>query len=209
LSEFDSAEKEGDDFDDEGGELVDAASAIQRVQSLMQDGSIQQRMQQIQQQMSADAPPEVRAAEERMRSGRGTAADMQQYQAWAMQQMPKYMDDMRALLGGALGIQPARERPAARPQAHRQQTRAQRAEQRERLAALRPLLAAGESEEAVKDVLQRQAVFAEDTLAEFLPLIGINADYAHASYVYSRESTGTPLAAGGVPFAHDLRFERC
>jgi hypothetical protein len=158
--------------------------------------------------MSADAPPEVRAAQERMRSGRATPADMQQYQAWAMQEMPKYMADMKALLGGVLGIQaPGARKAAEKPAASRKVNRAERAAQRERLAALRPLFARGTTDEQVEEVLEKRAVFAEEILAEFLPLVGLSADYAYAGYAYAQES-GQPLAAGGVPFAHDLRYER-
>jgi len=204
LSEFDSAEGE-DDGDDGDEHMVQASVAIEKVQALMQDGGIQQRIQQIQQQMTADAPPEIRAAEERMRSGRATAADMQQYQTYAMQHMPKYMNEMKSLLAGIMGMSAA---PAKKSSAPHKLDRAQRAAQRERLAALRPILAAGVTDEQAEEVFKKRAVFAEEILAEFLPLIGLSADYAYASYVYSQEATGKPLAAGGDPFAHGLRFER-
>src|SRR5262245_34507834 len=123
TNEFDSAESEGDDLD--GGDLAASSAALAKVQALMQGGSFYQRMQQIQDQMAADAPPEVRAALERMRSGQMTPADIQQYQAWAMQQMPKYMEDVKSLLGGALGTpvspKPARKRRASKGQQKAQQ----------------------------------------------------------------------------------------
>ena len=176
VSEFDSAENEDDDDDGEAAATwCGRPRRSRRSRSLMQDGTIQQRMQQIQQQMSADAPPEIRAAEERHRTRQGTAADMQQYQAWAMQQMPKYMDEFKSLLGGALGMPPPchQASPPGRTQGQR---KAERAAQRERLDDLRPIFAAGTTDEQVQAVFERRAVFAEEVLAEFLPLVGISAD---------------------------------
>jgi len=211
TSEFDSAESAGGDFggdfgsgDFGSGDQVASGAAIQKVQALMQDGGLYQRMQEMQKQMLADAPPEIRAALERMQSGQGSAADMQQYQAWAMQQMPKYMEEVKSLLGGALGPGPA---PAAKPAKKRRATKAQQKARQTRLDQLRPILAEGTSDEQLQEVFEKQTVFAEDVLAEFLPLVGIPALYATFSYAYFDEAATNDLAAHGIRFAHHLRFE--
>jgi len=201
VSEFDSAENADDDED--SGDLVETGAAIAKIQSLMSDGTIQQRMQAIQAQMAAAAPPEIRAAETRIRSGQGTAADMHQYQAWAMQEMPKYMADMKALLGGALDLPKA----SAPKKSKRRTSKAERAAEKRRLDALRPILAAGVTDNEVQDVFEQQAVFAEDVLAEFLPLVTIPAFYANLSYGYLDESTPQELAGQGIQFVQHLRFE--
>ena len=201
VSEFDSAEGAGDDED--GGDLVEAGAAIAKIQALMSDGTIQQRMQAIQTQMAAAAPPEIRAAETRIRSGQGTAADMHQYQAWAMQEMPKYMADMKALLGGALDL----PQPSAPKRSKRKASRAERTARKKRLDALRPILAEGITDNEVQAVLDQQAVFAEEVLAEFMPLVNVSAFYANLSYRYLDESSPQELAGHGIRFVQHLRFE--
>src|SRR5262245_5006540 len=204
VSVFDSAEQQRDEAgdDDAGGGLVQATAAIAQIQALLKDGSIQQRMQQIQAQMLAAAPPEIRAAEERIRNRQGTPADMQQYQAWVMREMPKHTADLRALLSGALP-------QAAAPKAAAQQGAPPRpAAAPELLDELRPIVAAGISDEQVQAVLGKQAVFAEEVLAEFLPLVGIGSFYANLSYDYLEEASPAELAAEGIRFTQRLGFRR-
>jgi hypothetical protein len=206
VSEFDSDETD-DDFEDEelaGADLAAASSALQRVQSLMQDGSLYQRMQQVQDQMAADAPPEIKAALERIHSRQGTADDMQRYQAWAMQEMPKYVDSFKSLFGAELGLAaPSTSRPARK----RSATKAEQTAQRQRLDDLRPIFAAGTTDEQVQAAFERRAIFAEEVLAEFLPLVGINAFYANLSYSYLGDTRPQELAAQGIRLSQHLRFE--
>jgi hypothetical protein len=54
---------------------------------------------------------------------------MQQYQAWAAQEMPKYMADVKSLLGGLFNP----PRVAARKKPKRKPTKAERAAQQRRL----------------------------------------------------------------------------
>ena len=201
VSEFDSAEDADDDED--SGELVEAGAAIAKIQALMSDGTIQQRIHAIQAQMAATAPPEIRAAETRIRSGQGTAADMHQYQAWATQEMPKYMADMKALLGGALDLP-----KLSAPQTSKHRTsKAERTAQKQRRDALRPILAEGITDEQVQNVLDQQVAFAEEVLAEFMPLVNLPAYYANLSYGYLDESSPQELAGHGIRFVQHLRFE--
>ena len=72
---------------------------------------------------------------------------------------------------------------------------------------MRPLLAPGVTDEQVQDVFDKQAVFAEEVLAEFLPLLGIPDFYANLSCRYLEESGPEELADQGIRFLHDLRFE--
>src|SRR5262245_49436426 len=206
VSEFDSEERE-DDFDDEDyGDMVQSGPAIDQLQAMMRDGSFMQKMQEFQKQMFDNAPPNIREALSRMQSGQGTAADMQQYQGWAKQEMPKYTAQVRSLLGGALD--PFRVSPQAPPKkAKRKPTKAERAQQRRRLDPLRPILAAGVTDEQVQAVLDTQAVYAEEILAEFLPLIGIGTYYSNLSYRYLEEAGDDELAAENIRFVHHLRFE--
>jgi hypothetical protein len=121
--------------------------------------------------------------------------------------MPKYTAQVRSLLGGALD--PFRVSPKAprKKQSKRKPTKAERAEQRRRLDPLRPIFAAGVTDEQVQAVFDARAIFAEEILAEFLPLIGIGSYYSNLSYRYLEEVSVDELAAGNIRFVHHLRFE--
>jgi hypothetical protein len=193
-----------DDMDAE--ELGAMGDQLVNLQQMMQDGSFQQRMQEMTNQMLAAAPPEIRELESRMRTGQATPAEMQRYQAWAMQQFPKVQDQVRAMFGGALGVVGAspttgKSKPKAQP------SRKEKNAARKRLAALRPLFAAGITDEQVQAALDQRAVFAEETLAAFLPLLGIPAHYAYLDYRSLDETTPEELAAHGIRFIHHLKFE--
>ena len=206
VSEFDSDEGAGDD-DDYGDDLVEAGPAMAQLNALMQDGSLMQKMQEIHDRMSAAAPAEIREAEARIKSGRGTPADMQQYQAWAMQEMPKYTAEIKSLMGSALDPFRLAGKSAPKQKSKRKSTKAERAAQKKRLDQLRPLFAPGVTDDQVRDVLDKRAVFAEEVLAEFLPLLGIADFYANLSYRYLTESSTHELASHNIRFTHHLRFE--
>jgi hypothetical protein len=207
VSEFDSGE-EADEDDFDGGDLVEAGAAINQLQSLMRDGSVLQRFQEMQAKIMAAAPPEIRAAETRIKTGQGTAADMHQYQAWAMGEMPKHAAEMRQMLAGALNPLKAISAAGGARRKQRKLTKAERAAARERLGKLHPILADGVSDEDVQSVLDKRTTFAEDVLGEFLRLVGINDYYANLGYQYLDEMKPAQLAAHDIRFAQHLRFER-
>jgi hypothetical protein len=67
-------------------------------------------------------------------------------------------------------------------------------------------LAEDADEEGVEEVLGAHATFAEETLADFLPLVGIPGYYAYLSYGYLDESTPAELARQSIRFVHHLKF---
>jgi hypothetical protein len=207
VSEYDSEDDADDDEDYGDGDMVEAGPASAQLNALMQDGSIMQKMKTIQERMSAAAPPEIREAETRIKSGRGTPADIQQYQAWAMQEAPKYAAELRSLMGGALDPFRVASRPAATTKAKRKPTKTERAAQKKRFDPLRSVLATGVTDDQVQQIFDQRAVFAEEILAEFLPLLGIADFYANLSYRYLTESTTDELASHNIRFTHHLRFE--
>jgi len=174
----------------------------------MRDGSIMKKIQEMQAKMLADAPQEVRDAEARIKSGQGTAADMRQYQTWAMSEMPKHMAEMKQALAGALNPLKAISAATTRKKKQRRSTKAERAAERERLDRLRPLLVDGVTDEMVQTVLDKRSTFAEDVLAEFLPLVGIADYYANLGYQYLDETRPAELAAQNIRFVESLGFER-
>ena len=207
VSEFESGEGTGDDEDFDGGDLVDATAAIAQLQELMRNGSMMQKFQEMQAQILAAAPPEVREAEVRIKRGQGSAADMRLYQAWVMKEMPKHQAQLRSAISGLLNLPRIAPETRAKQKSGRKQTKAERAAEKQRLDSLRPLFVAGVSDEQVQEVLDKRTTFAEDVLAEFLPLLGIADFYANLSYRYLRGVKDGELATHNIRFVHDLRFE--
>jgi hypothetical protein len=212
VSEFESDQGADDDkdfdssdFDD--GDLVQASGAIAQLQALMRDGSVLQKFQEVQQQVLAGAPPEIRELEARLKRGQGTVADMQRYKAWALQEMPKHTAQFRSLLGEVLNV--ARVGPSAKSKgkSSRKRTKAQRAASKQRIDRLRPLLAPGITDKQVEDSLDKRDVFAENVLADFLPLLGISDFYANLSYRYLSGVNENELAAHNIHFIRHLAFE--
>jgi hypothetical protein len=207
VSEFESGVGAGDEEDYDDSEMVESGAAIAQLQNLMRDGSMLQKFQDMQAQMLAAAPPEVREAEVRIKHGQGTTADMQVYQAWTMKEMPKHQAQLRSAISGLFNLPRIVPETRARQKAGRKQTKAERAVEKKRLDSLRPLFGAGASDEQVQEVLNKQATFAEDVLAEFLLLLDISEFYANLSYRYLRGAKDSELAAHNIQFVHDLRFE--
>jgi hypothetical protein len=201
VSEFDSVGETDEDVSEE--DLAQLQEKVAALQGMMSDGSWQQRIQQMHVEMMADAPAEIREIEASMRSGKVTPAQMQQYQAWAIQQMPKFMGQ----LGGFMEAFKQPVRPAAKKNPKRR-SKAERAAQRKRLEQLRPLLAEDATDEQVQEVFEKQAAFAEDVLAEFLRLLGIPDYYANLSYRYLEETRDDELNARHIQFVHHFRFEK-
>lgn len=178
---------------------------------------------QMQERLLEEAPPDLRAIEERLqRGGSVSPEEIERYNAWVNEHIPYAMGDPYELLdqlfGGDAENEPtidealswadeeaweefeADELPSETP--HSDEELADHA------AQLRPLLAPGVTEEQVVAVLRTQSVLAEDDLRRFLPLLGIPAIYADLSYHYAEEFTPEELAAEGVRLVAHLTFER-
>lgn len=205
VSEHFPDEEDGeDDFSED--DLAGLGDKLATLQNLMHDGSLPARMAEVSERMWQAAPPEIAALRTRLESGQATMAEMQQYQAWALQEMPKHQDQIHEMLGGLLGFAsaPPRARAAKAPA---KPTRAEKAAQRKRLKPLRALAAAGVTDEQLQAALDARAVFAEETLAAFLPLLGIAPHYAYLDYRSLSETTPHELAAQNIRFVHHLKFE--
>ena len=206
ISEYDSEDNESD-FELDDGYVVNAASALAQVNALMRNGSMLQKMQEVQARMMENAPPEIREVEPRIRSGQATPAEIQQYQAWAMQEMPKYMADVKSLLGNVLNPFTSSAQSSSR-KGKRKRTKGERSVDSKRLKALRPLYAPGIDDEQMLAIFDRRQVFAEETLGEFLALIGICDFYANLSSRYLEEMETGELAVHRIHFDHEIHFDK-
>jgi hypothetical protein len=226
VSEFESEQATGDDDDfdssdfDDGdlvqatgalaqatGALAQATGAIAQLQALMRDGSVLQKFQEVQQQVLASAPPEIRELEARLKRGQGTVADMQQYKSWALQEMPKHTAQFRSLLGDVMNIGRVSPSGKSKTKSKPKPSKAQRAASKQRIDQLCPLLAPGVTDKQVEDALDKRNVFAECVLADFLPLLGISDFYANLSYRYLSGVKESELAAHKIRFLRHLAFE--
>ena len=207
VSEFESDEGAEEDVDDDGGKIAEATAGIAQLQALMRDSSMLQKFKDMQAQMLASAPADVREAEARIESGQGTQEDMQRYQSWAMQELPKHQLQFRSMISGLFNLPGVAAKTSAKKKSGRKPTKAQRAAEKKRLDSLRPLFAPGITDQQVQDVLDKRDLFAENVLGEFLPLLGIADYYANLNYRYLGGARDEELAAHTIRFIHHLRFE--
>ena len=56
-------------------------------------------------------------------------------------------------------------------------------------------------------MLEKHALFAEEVLAEFLPLVGLSDFYANLSYRYLNEGTEDELPSHNIRFVNHLRLK--
>ena len=78
---------------------------------------------------------------------------MKQYQAWSMKEMPKYMGEMKSLLGGIFNLPRVVPQSSGRQKSKRRKTKAEQTARQRQLDQLRPLFAPGVNDEQVQDVL--------------------------------------------------------
>ena len=206
LDEFDSAEHEGTAAEISDAELSRVGQGLREFQAKLTDGSFQQRMEQLNDEMIATAPLEMQQCYARIKQGLATSAEVARFQQWAAAEAPKFMGRIQDVVGEFLplaGVKTARKSKSRK----RKPTKAQRAAALERLDSLRPLLANGVTDEKVEEVFDEQAVFAEETLAKFLPLLGIPSFYAYLGYDHQSDASPADLAQHGIRFAHHLKFQ--
>ncbi len=209
LDEFDSA-GQGDSSEDlSEAELAELGQTMQQLQARLTDGSIQQEILKMSEEVLREAPAEIRELRARIEQGQATREEAARYRAWELEEAPKHADRMQQLVGQMLNLPTLSQAVTGgkSKKRKRKSTKAQRAAAAERAEHLRPLFVAGTSDEQFQEVLAEKATFAEETLAKFLPLIGIPGHYAYLSYDYHSESTPEELAVRGIQFAKHLVFE--
>lgn len=206
LEEFDSAEQGGAAAEISDAELSRVGQGLREFQARLTDGSLQQRLEQLNDEMIAAAPPEMQQCYARIKQGLATSAEVARYQQWAAAEAPKFMGRIQEVVGDFLPLAGAKTAGNSKSR-KRKPNKAQRAAAQKRLDHLRPLLVAGVSDEQMQDVLDASAVFAEETLAQFLPLLGIPGFYAYLDYDHRSDASPAELSQHGIQFAHHLMFQ--
>lgn len=201
IDAFDSSDDEGGDWDDEDsgdGPLGGlAAGSLAGIEQAMRG-----KAQEFETLLTAEMPADVRAIHGKMRTGQASQEEMQVYLQWMSAEMPKHLAAMQRMVAEAmqgLGLGGSRKAGATLADEER--------ELHPHLERLQPLLVPDASHDLLLELLGRQAVFAEETLAEFLPLVGIAPVYAHLSYRYLEEFSQSELASQSVQMAEHLRFK--
>jgi hypothetical protein len=208
IDAFDSSDEEGGARDEEL-EAIAASLAAEGLAGM--EEAIRGKAQEFEAMLTAGMPPEVRAIHGKMQTGQVTQPEMQKYMQWMNAEMPKRMADIQRLVGEALQGGRGQE-SGVRGQGSGgggQKSGPRYADDQELLThvqRLQSLLEPGTPTDQVLEVLGRQAVFAEETLGEFLPLVGIAPVYAHLSYRYLEEFSESELASQSVRMAAHLRF---
>jgi hypothetical protein len=200
VDTFDSSGEEDFDEDDDGGDESDdlsdrvAATEFGQLQENLLEGYAQ-----FQAKWEEILPPEMRALQERWKTGRATPEEIQEYTRWAQAEMPRLMGGLQGVLGDLSSVLAARRRQPKPGSPDRSQPHIDR---------LRPLLKEGVSDDQLRRVFGTKQVFAEHTLGEFLPLLGIASCYANLSYRYLEEYTEKDLARKSIQMAEHLKFKK-
>jgi hypothetical protein len=196
IDEFDSCPDDEDfDEDDDGPVLLNMGGGINAADA---QRVIQERALEWQQQLLQKMPPHLREMQKRwMTTGQIVPEEMQEVNNWMRGQMPTMLEQLRELMGAGSKKAPSQAEPPTsngRLQGH--------------LEHLRPLLKADVKDARVLEVLNAKATFAEHTLGDFMPLIGITPFYANLSYPYLAEYTSADLARQSIQLAEHLKFKR-
>jgi hypothetical protein len=187
----DSEDEEDEAEDSSGGVVGSALSALQQ--------NLPEAYAQFQAKWDEMLTPEMRAIQERWKSGRATPEEIQEYTRWAQTEMPRMMGGLQSVLGELSSALAARRRQPKPGNPGNSQPHIDR---------LRPLLKQGVTDEQLHRVFGAKQVFAEHTLGEFLPLLGIASFYANLSYRYLEEYTEKDLARKSIQMAEHLKFKK-
>jgi hypothetical protein len=207
VVEFDSANlaANASEFADGSAEL-DRRLADIHVQ--LADSGFKQRIADLQNQIVAEAPPDIQEIHAQVTSGNFNIENVQRYNDWLRSQAPRLSSLMQELAGSFIDSQRATASSAqSMPKKKRRSAKSKRAAVQAQIDKIRPLLVGGVTDGQVAEVFQAKAVFAEETLAAFLPLVGIPGFYAYLDYDHKDEADPNELAAQGIGFAHHLMFE--
>lgn len=209
LDEFDSAGEGGvpDELSDEA--LAQYGQSMQNLQAKMADGTLQGQIERWHDEIVAQAPTAIQEMYRRIQAGQATPQEMTEYQAWSAVEAPKHAERIRQMIGEFFqmpGLAKAAKGTGKPKKRKRKPTKAQREAALQRIDNLRPLFVAGVSDERLQEVLDERTTFAEETLAKFLPLVGIPGFYAYLDYDHKEEASPEELAAHGIQFAHHLVF---
>jgi hypothetical protein len=197
IDEFasDGSDEDGDEDEDDFEDATDVAG---RVHAGDAQRIIMEKAVQWQKELEKRITPEMRQLQEKWKkTGRVSAEEMQQYQEWMRKEVTPVMGDLRSLLGEFAGA--ARASGPQPPGNDKLQAH---------LEHLKPLLPSDVPSERVLGVLGKHDLFAEETLGEFLSLVGIASYYAYLSYPYLREQTTEELARHSIQLIEHLKFKK-
>jgi hypothetical protein len=207
IDEFDSSGGFDDDDEDFGGDdeedadFTSSSPTISAADWPALQQKLNERMVEQQRRMEAEMPADIRDIQQKIQTGAASAEEMQKYAEWAQAQTARIVQDLSDIFPP--GMLPGQQ-PSAAPR--QKPPGGFNPEIDTHLETLRPLLAAGISDGEVLETLGREAVFAEETLAEFLPLLGIAPLFAHLSYPYLAESSDAELRTQNIKVAQRLRY---
>lgn len=180
---LDSEDAKADDFD----EAMEA-----RVAALPPE--FREHIDRLFESVQHEMPDDMRAIQQKIDANTATEAEQTTFQNWLMQQLPMFVQELSDAFAAELDLGGETNPPSEE-------------DLREHLAFLRPLLKPHVSLDEAVEVMGELTVFAEMTLAKFLPLLGINPLHAQLSYAYRQEHTREELDQAGIRFRDHLKFK--
>jgi hypothetical protein len=192
-----------------GGEVERITDSLAKLQAAMSDGTYLERIQKMFEDSLAQASAEMQALYARVQAQQATPEEMQQFIEWNTSVNAQYMEQVQRMLKEEFNLPEIGKafQTKSKKKRKRKPTKAQLAAARQRIDNLRPLLLIESTDEEIQELMGRKAVFAEETLAEFLPRFGIPPFYAYLDYGHHSEASAEELAAHAIRFVHHLKYE--
>ena len=178
---------------------------------------------QFEQLMQNRMPPEIRELHARIQAGNATPEEAKKYKDWESETTLKMVPGLKSLknqMKGAfeklkqMDLRSGRPQPGAfspepvSPLETGAPPNETSADAEAHVKLLRPLLAQNVTMDQLRDAMGRRAVFAEESLETFLPLIGISPRYAYLAYDYLDDHSEEELAADSIRLVRHLKFRK-
>jgi hypothetical protein len=162
-------------------------------------GELSEQVPGIAEMVESLLPPEMRQLHRRIVEGTATAEDAEKFAAWTRQLTEAAVSDFG---------KPASALPIGLTESAGNGKAASKEALDVHIQHLRPLLHAKADTNQVKEVLLEKATFAQEPLADFLELIGINSFFAQLSLQYLHELTEADLRREGIRLARTIMFRK-
>lgn len=174
-------------------EMPDADELAQAIKELFD------RIPGIAEMIESLLPPEMQEIHRRIVDGTATPEDAERFSAWTRQ----LTEETASEFG-----KPESPLPATRSEPGGNGKAASKGELEDHVRHLRPLLDAKADTKQIEGLLCEKATFAEEPMADFLELIGINPFFAQLSLQYLAEFSETAVRDKGIQFAQSFMFRK-
>lgn len=205
---FDRGETSGDFSSPPGEEPGEIGELPPELARLLDAGAVEefqqeldQRTESFQRRLEDLIPAEIREIQRKLADATASPNEMRTFLDWTREELPQLSEQLRTIAHHVFG---AGDVPAEAASAESKPP-----SMSDRIDCLRPILVPDATDELLREILERRSLFAEETLAEFLPLCGLPPDFAYLETGDLERAESNRDPANGTPAVHlTLHFEK-